>query len=93
MIANAFLNLSAAGDGIVTGGAGSGAVFHSVVINAPGNLGVVTVYNGTSTTGSKIATISTSTSGTQATLLFDILCPKGVYAVMTGSGDVTITAG
>lgn len=83
------LYLAAAGDA-KTGGAGSGAILHNIVINKAAASAVVTVYNGTSTTGTKIATIDASVAAT-GTLNYDVYCPNGVYLVMTG-GNADITA-
>ncbi len=87
--------LASAGDGKVSG-TGGGAILHSVSINTEGTstLGssTVTIYNGTSTTGTKVATLDCSLDSLSRTLIYDLRMANGVYAVMTGiSADVTIS--
>lgn len=85
-----YLYIAAAGD-VKTAGAGGGAILHNVVVNKAAASAVLTIYDGTSTTGTKVATIDASVAAT-GTLNYDILCPKGVYAVMTGgNADMTLS--
>ncbi len=85
------LYIAAAGDK-TTGGAYSSAVLHTININKVAASAVLTVYDGTSTTGTKIATIDCASTGPIGTLIYDIRCANGVYAVMTGgNADVTIS--
>lgn len=85
-----YLYLAAAGDA-KTGGAGGGSILHNIVVNKGVASAVVTVYDGTSTNGTKVATIDASVTAL-GTLNYDVLCPKGVYVVMTGgNADITVS--
>lgn len=85
------LYLAAVGDK-KTGGPGSNAVLHTVNINTRVASAVLTIYDGASTTGTKVATIDCASTGAAGTLLYDVICKNGVYVVMTGAAaDVTIT--
>ena len=83
-----YLRLTAAGD-VKTGAALSHAVLHRVNVNSATASAVVEIYDGQSTTGTKVARIDASAKGTYE---YAIRCENGVYAVMTGAvSDVTIT--
>lgn len=82
-------NMAAVGDKVCAA-ANGGAILHSIVINKPVATAVVTVYNGTSTTGTKIATIDASQTAV-GTLTYDALCQAGIYVVMTvAAADITV---
>ena len=83
--------MSAAGDK-TRGAANSHQVLHAVNINTRVASAVLTCYDGTSTNGTKIATIDCSSTGPAGGLIYDVRCKNGFYAVMTGgNADVTIT--
>lgn len=89
----AYLRLTAAGD-VTHAGAGGGAVLHTVTCNTPASAALLKIYDGTSTTGTLVASIdgSPSNARSQTTAIFDIRCNRGVYAVQTGaSADWTIS--
>lgn len=82
--------LAAAGDAKVDG-VGSQAILHTFTLNKAVASAVVTIYDGQSTTGSKVATIDASVAAL-GSLVYDIRCANGVYAVMTGgNADITIS--
>ncbi len=93
--AGTYLNLAAAGDK-KTGGSFSGAILHTVTINTTGTSTIgsstLKIYDGQSTTGTLVATIDCSTGAVGDTLVYDVLCKGGVYAIMTGiAADVTVS--
>ena len=67
------------------------AVLAYVNVNTAAASAVLTIYDGQSTTGTKVAAIDCSSStGRQFTYM--IRCPNGIYAVLTGgNADVTVT--
>lgn len=69
---------------------GSNATLDKVVVNTKAASAVLTIYDGTSTTGTKVATLDCA-SLSPASVSYGIRCHNGVYAVMTGgNADVTI---
>lgn len=71
----------------VKSGAG---VWRGFTINTGGTGSTATFYDGTSTAGTKLATVSTTAL---ATLFYDIAFTTGLFVVLAGAGaaDVTIT--
>ena len=64
---------------------------YSVTINTPTAAGVITLYDGLSTSGTKIATITVPTSPTPITLNYNIFFATGLYVVIaTQTEDITI---
>ncbi|MHB8742561.1 MAG: hypothetical protein ACYC9L_05485 [Sulfuricaulis sp.] len=84
------LRLAATGD---VSYKGSHATLHSVAINTPGSSALLKVYDGTSTTGTLLASIDCSPSTARTSALnYDLRCANGVYAVLTGANaDITLT--
>ena len=65
---------------------------YSVTINTPTAAGVITLYDGLSTSGVVIATITVPTSPTPITLNYNIFFATGLYVVIaTQTEDITIT--
>jgi hypothetical protein len=65
-------------------------VFHGVTINTGGTTSTATFYDGTSTAGTKLATVATTAIGS---LTYDAKLAIGLFIVLAGAGaaDVTIT--
>jgi hypothetical protein len=67
-------------------------VLHAIAFNKPIATSVLTVYDGTSTSGTKIATITIPASPNTPTLLYDVAFSTGLFVVMaTADMDVTIS--
>lgn len=67
-------------------------VLHAVAFNKPIATSVLTLYDGTSTGGTKIATITIPASPQTPTLFYDVGFSTGLFAVMaTADMDVTIS--
>lgn len=84
-----FFNIAttSAGVQIITGS----GVLHTVNINTPVVGQIVTVYDGTSTTGSKICSITTPTTSPYPTASFDVKYKTGLFIVTTtGAADLTV---
>ena len=65
---------------------------YSVTFNTATAGGVVTLYDGLSTSGTKIATITVPTSPQLTTLFYDVFFATGLYVVIaTQTEDITIT--
>lgn len=70
---------------------GEGKLF-SVTLNTATAGGVVTFYDGLSTSGTKIATITVPTSPQLNTLFYDVYFTTGLFVVIaTQTEDITIT--
>lgn len=65
-------------------------IFHGITINTGGVTSSATFYDGTSTAGTKLATVSTLAIGS---LFYDIELATGLFVVLAGGtpADVTIT--
>lgn len=88
--ATSFANLTAitAGTQLKTGA----GVLHSVIVNDDGTgSATIVLYDGTSTAGTKIATLGTATS--QFTAFYGVAFNTGLFVVVTGTtpGDLTVT--
>ena len=65
---------------------------HSIVFNKAVNTGVVTVYDNTAGSGTKIATITTGGNARRITLLYDVAFKTGLTIVTsTSAQDITVT--
>lgn len=85
-----FTNIAAqtAGTTIRTGR----GVLHAIAFNKPIATSVLTVYDGVSTAGTKIATITIPASPNTPTLIYDVAFSTGLFVVMaTADMDVTIS--
>ena len=82
-------NFAANNAGVAIGAAGAG-VLGVVTVNTAGLTSTLTLYDGTSTGGTKIATISTLA---QTSLTFNAKFTTGLFAVLAGgtAADVTIS--
>lgn len=67
-------------------------VLHAIAFNKPIATSVLTIYDGTSTAGTKIATITIPASPNTPTLIYDVAFATGLFVVMaTADMDVTIS--
>lgn len=83
------IRLTASGSGSAVGGLLSHATLGIVNVNTAKASAVVDVYDGQSTTGTKVASIDASSKGSN---IYLIRCENGVYAQLTGAtADVTVT--
>jgi hypothetical protein len=85
-----YLNISAAATTTVKSGAGT---LHSIIINTPVASGEVVLYDSTSSSGMKIATItspSTLLSQGPLTALYDVAFSTGLTVVTTGAQDISV---
>jgi hypothetical protein len=70
---------------------GAGALLYTVNVTKATTSAVVTVYNGTSTSGQVMATIDASVKGSYS--FWDMRFPLGIFAKLTGANaNVTIVA-
>lgn len=81
------IRLAGASDGKVVG---SHPILGFVNIGSTTASAVLEIYDGTSTTGTKVARIDASSANARA-FQYQIRCEAGVYAVLTGGGDATVT--
>lgn len=64
---------------------------YRLTINTPTAGGTITLYDGLSTSGTKMATITVSTSPQPVTLVYDIFFATGLFVVVaTQAEDLTI---
>ena len=83
------IHLSASGASSSVGTTSSHAILGYVNINTAKASAVLDIYDGTSTTGTKVASIDASALGYHR---YMIRCENGVYAQLTGAtADVTVT--
>lgn len=66
---------------------GGGGILHSVCVNTGASGATLTLYDGTSASGAKIAAIAATAS---FCLTYDAVLNAGLYAVISGSIDVTV---
>ena len=83
-----FKNLAGAADTLVQKNSG---VLHTVTINTTAASGIV-LYDGTSSTGTKIATIAASPV-IGSTFTYDVRFTNGLFVSMGGASDVTLSIG
>ncbi len=75
----------------VTVKSGEGALY-SITFNKPVATSVLTVYDGSDTNGTKIATITIPASPMPVTLTYNAFFASGLFVVMaTADMDITIT--
>ena len=85
-----FINVTATTTGTLIK-AGEGALY-GLTINSPTAGGVITLYDGLTTGGVKIATITVPTSPQLVSLYYDIYFTTGLYIVVaTQAEDITIS--
>lgn len=66
-------------------------VLHSITLNNPAATGVITLYNNTAASGTKLATITTPASPQPVTLLYDIAFGIGLtITTATAAQDITV---
>ncbi len=67
-------------------------VLHTVTLNGPVATGVITVYNNTAASGTKLATITTPASPQPVTLTFDVAFGIGLtITTATAAQDITVS--
>ncbi len=66
-------------------------ILHSVIINTPTSSSVITLYDNTVASGTKIGTITVPASPLPVTLVYDITFTTGLSInTATGTSDITI---
>ncbi len=84
-----FTNVAAQASALLRTGAG---VLHAVTFNKPIATSVLTLYDGLTTGGTKIATITIPASPNTPTMIYDVAFATGLFMVMgTADMDVTIS--
>lgn len=64
------------------------STLHTINVNTLGSGGVLTIYDGTDTSGAVVAIISTTVVKSN---IYDVFCPNGIYlSLATTAADVTI---
>ena len=67
-------------------------ILHAIALNTPIATSVITVYDGVSTSGTKLATITVPASPQATTLLYDVAFVTGLFVVMaTANSDITVS--
>ena len=67
-------------------------ILHTIVFNKPVATSVLTIYDGISTGGTKIATITIPASPSTPTMTYDVAFTTGLFVVMaTADMDVTLS--
>ena len=67
-------------------------VLHAITLNAPTATEVITIYDGLSSSGTKIGTITVPSSPQPATLFYDVEFTVGLTIVTgTATSDITIS--
>lgn len=67
-------------------------LLHTVVFNKPVATSVLTIYDGVSTSGTKIATITIPASPNTPTMIYDVAFSTGLFVVVaTADMDLTIS--
>lgn len=67
-------------------------VLHTLTFNKPVATGVITIYNNTAASGTKIATITIPASPMPVTLTFDVAFAIGLtVAIATADQDITVS--
>lgn len=85
-----FINFTATTTGTVVK-SGEGALYN-VTFNNPVATSVVTLYDGLTTSGVKIATITVPASPFSVTLVYDVFFATGLFVVCaTAASDITIS--
>lgn len=81
---------SAAGKPVIAG------VLHTITVSADTTANVITVYDGTDTSGDVVAKVTTATTAVPQTFIFDAQADIGLFIVIsgvTGTGGITVTFG
>lgn len=66
-------------------------VLHSLTFNKPVATGVITIYNNTAASGTKLATITVPASPQPVTLMYDIAFGIGLtIGIATADQDITV---
>lgn len=68
----------------------SRGVLHTITINSPVATGTITIYDNTSASGTKIATITVPTAAVPITLIYDVAFWTGL-TVVTGTEVMDVT--
>lgn len=84
--------------GVVGGAAASAAAqpaltgfLHTITISADSTANTITVYDGTSTSGTVVAEVITQSNTQAATLTFDIQLQTGLFVVVSGGTTPAVT--
>lgn len=89
-----YTNITAAAPTTTVIATGNG-VLHTLTINTPTAAGVITIYDNTAASGTKIATITqpgTLLSDGQRTVTYDVYFSKGLTIVTaTAAQDITVS--
>lgn len=84
-----FTNIAAAASTLVRTGPG---VLHAIAFNKPTATSIITVYDGLTTGGTKIATITVPASPQASGTLYDVAFNTGLLIVMaTADSDITVS--
>lgn len=85
-----FTNIAGAATTTVKSGA---AVLHSIIINKAVATGVVTVYDNTAASGTKLATITQPAAilQSQNEMIYDAIVSTGITVVTSAADDITVT--
>lgn len=88
----AYENITTAASTLVKTGTG---VLHGITINTPVSSSSITIYDGTSASGTKIGTITLGStindSGQRMLLEYDVVFGVGLFIVTTGTNDLTVS--
>ena len=82
-----FSNITTATTTTVKSGAG---IFDKIIVNTPVNSATITIYDSTTASGSKIATITLPASATPIVLPYQIAFGTGLTIVTSGATDITV---
>lgn len=86
-----FVNITAAAPTTTVVKTGAG-ILHSICFNTPTATGVVTVYDNTAASGTKIATFTTAASPFPYTQILDAAFSTGLtITTATATQDITVT--
>lgn len=67
-------------------------LLHTIVFNKPIATSVLTIYDGISTAGTKIATITIPASPNTPTMIYDVAFATGLFVVVaTADMDITLS--
>lgn len=89
MTPSQFINIAGAATTVVKADKG---ILRSIIINKAVATGVVTVYDNTAASGTKIATITQPAAvvQSQAVLGYNVRCSIGITVVTSAADDITI---
>lgn len=84
-----FLNITGAATTVVKAG---WCVFGGIIFNKCAASSVVTIYDNTAASGTKIATITNPLAllASQTPLLYNCRCTNGITVVTSGTDDITV---